>query len=58
MKRAIISVSNKEGVVPFAQELTKVGYEIISTGGTRKALDAAGVKTLGQFCDYIESKVA
>ena len=47
MKRAIISVSNKEGVVPFAQELTKLGYEIISTGGTRKALEAAGVKTIG-----------
>ena len=47
MKRAIISVSNKEGVVPFAQELIKLGYEIISTGGTRKALEAAGVKTIG-----------
>ena len=47
MKRAIISVSNKEGVVPFAQELTKLGYEIISTGGTRKVLEAAGVKTIG-----------
>ena len=47
MKRAIISVSNKEGVVPFAQELAKLGYEIISTGGTRKALDAAGVPTIG-----------
>ncbi|MBP5496100.1 MAG: bifunctional phosphoribosylaminoimidazolecarboxamide formyltransferase/IMP cyclohydrolase, partial [Bacteroidales bacterium] len=47
MKRAIISVSNKEGVVPFAQELTKLGFEIISTGGTRKALEAAGVKTIG-----------
>ena len=47
MKRAIISVSNKEGVVPFAQELIKLGYEIISTGGTRKALDAAGVPTIG-----------
>ena len=31
MKRAIISVSNKEGVVPFAQELVKLGFEIIST---------------------------
>ena len=47
MKRAIISVSNKEGVVPFAQELVKLGFEIISTGGTRKALEAAGVKTIG-----------
>ena len=47
MKRAIISVSNKEGVVPFAQELTKLGFEIISTGGTRKALEAAGVPTIG-----------
>lgn len=36
MKRALISVSDKTGVVEFAQELSNLGYEIISTGGTRE----------------------
>ena len=47
MKRALISVSNKTGVVDFAKELVALGYEIISTGGTKKALEAAGLKTIG-----------
>lgn len=47
MKRAIISVSDKTGIVPFAAGLIELGYEIISTGGTKKALDAAGLKTIG-----------
>ena len=45
-KRALISVSDKAGIVDFAQELTKLGWEIISTGGTKVALDTAGVKTI------------
>jgi len=44
MKRALISVSDKEGVVDFAQGLEKLGYEIISTGGTYRTLKDAGVK--------------
>lgn len=40
-KRALISVSDKTGVVEFAAELSKLGYEIISTGGTAKALRTA-----------------
>ena len=47
MKRAIISVSDKTGIVPFAAGLVELGYEIISTGGTKRALDEAGVKTIG-----------
>lgn len=47
MKRAIISVSDKTGIVPFAAGLIELGFEIISTGGTKKALDAAGLKTMG-----------
>ncbi len=43
MKRALISVSNKEGAVEFARGLEKLGYEIISTGGTYNVLQAAGV---------------
>ena len=43
IKRALISVSKKYGVVDFAKSLVKSGVEIISTGGTMKALRAAGV---------------
>ncbi len=46
-KRALISVSDKTGVVEFAKKLTELGYEIISTGGTAKTLAAAGVKNIG-----------
>ena len=43
IKRAIISVSDKKGVVDFAKELHSLGVEIISTGGTAKTLRDAGV---------------
>ncbi|MBR0262059.1 MAG: IMP cyclohydrolase [Selenomonadaceae bacterium] len=43
IKRALISVSNKLDVVDFARKLSKCGVEIISTGGTGKAIRAAGV---------------
>lgn len=46
MKRALISVSDKTGLVDFAKGLVDAGYEIISTGGTRKALADAGVATI------------
>jgi len=42
--RAIISVSDKGGVVDFAKGLNKLGFELFSTGGTKKALVEAGVK--------------
>ena len=45
-KRALISVSDKAGIVEFAQELKKLGWDIISTGGTKVALDNAGVDTI------------
>jgi phosphoribosylaminoimidazolecarboxamide formyltransferase/IMP cyclohydrolase len=41
--RALISVSDKTGVVEFAQELSKLGTEILSTGGTAKTLREAGL---------------
>lgn len=44
IKRAIISVSNKKGIVEFAKELEAFGVEILSTGGTAKTLKDAGVK--------------
>ena len=45
-KRALISVYNKTGIVEFAKELVKLGYEIISTGGTSKALKDNGVEAV------------
>lgn len=43
MKRALISVSNKEGVVEFSRGLAELGYEIISTGGTYQTIKEAGI---------------
>ncbi len=44
MPRALISVSNKNGVVEFAKGLENLGYEIISTGGTYNTLKENGIK--------------
>ncbi|MCK5119508.1 MAG: bifunctional phosphoribosylaminoimidazolecarboxamide formyltransferase/IMP cyclohydrolase, partial [Candidatus Latescibacteria bacterium] len=44
VKRALISVSDKHGVVEFAKKLERLGVEIVSTGGTARALSEAGVK--------------
>lgn len=46
MKRALVSVSDKSGLVDFVKGLRELGYEIISTGGTKKTLDAAGILTV------------
>jgi phosphoribosylaminoimidazolecarboxamide formyltransferase/IMP cyclohydrolase len=46
IKRALISVSDKTGIVEFAEELQKLGVEIISTGGTAKTLGDAGIKVI------------
>jgi len=43
IKRALISVTDKEGIVEFAQGLRDVGVEIISTGGTARAIHQGGV---------------
>lgn len=47
MKRALVSVSDKTNLVEFVSGLVGLGYEIISTGGTKKALEAAGISTIG-----------
>jgi phosphoribosylaminoimidazolecarboxamide formyltransferase / IMP cyclohydrolase len=47
IKRALVSVSNKEGLLPFAEKLASHGVEIISTGGTKKALEGAGIPVIG-----------
>lgn len=45
--RALVSVSDKTGLVPFVKGLQKLGWEIIATGGTQKLLEESGVKTIG-----------
>lgn len=47
IKRALISVSDKTGIIEFAKELEKRGIEIISTGGTAKKLKEAGLNIIG-----------
>lgn len=61
-KRALISVSDKTGIVAFAQELIDLNFEIISTGGTKVALEAAGIQTIGieevtQFPEMMDGRV-
>jgi phosphoribosylaminoimidazolecarboxamide formyltransferase/IMP cyclohydrolase len=46
MKTALLSVSNKEGIVDFAKKLSDRGFRIISSGGTQRELAASGVKVL------------
>jgi len=51
MKQALISVSDKTGVVELAQGLAALGYRILSTGGTAKLLGENGVAVL-EVADY------
>lgn len=51
IKRALISVSDKSGVLEFAQALAARGVEILSTGGTAKLLQDNGVKVI-EVSDY------
>ena len=46
MKYALISVYNKTGIVDFAKELQRLGFTIISTGGTLKALKDAKIENI------------
>jgi len=43
VRRALLSVSDKTGLVPFARRLAALGVELLSTGGTQKALSDAGL---------------
>jgi len=61
-KRALISVSDKSGVSEFARELVNLGFEIISTGGTKKMLQEQGIAVLGVsdvtgFPEILEGRV-
>lgn len=62
MKKAIISVSNKSGVVEFAKSLMQLDYELYSTGGTKCALEEANVTVksvseLTQFPEIMDGRV-
>ena len=46
IKRALVSASDKKGLVEFCRGLAGMGVELISTGGTAKALSAAGIKAV------------
>ena len=56
IKRALISVSDKSGIVEFATELRKFGVEIISTGGTAKSLRESGIEVteVAEITDFPE----
>jgi phosphoribosylaminoimidazolecarboxamide formyltransferase/IMP cyclohydrolase len=56
IERAIISVTDKSGVVDFAKALSKFGVEILSTGGTAKALRQGGVsvKDISEYTGFPE----
>ena len=47
MKRALVSVSDKSGLVEFVKGLESHGWQIIATGGTQRLLEQQGVKTIG-----------
>lgn len=56
MARALLSVTDKTGVVEFAKSLVNLGFEILSTGGTAKALREAGldVKDVSEVTNFPE----
>ena len=47
MKRALVSVSDKTGLVEFVKGLQTAGWQIIATGGTQKLLEESGIHTIG-----------
>ena len=46
MKRALVSVTNKDGIVDFCKGLVELGFEIVSTGGTMAKLQEADVSCI------------
>ena len=62
MPRALLSVSDKSGLAEFASELHALGWELISTGGTARALREAGlpctdVSAVTQFPEMLDGRV-
>src|SRR5580700_5782456 len=61
-KRALISVSDKTGLIEFADALHRLKFEIVSTGGTASAISAAGIPVLNisdvtGFPEMLEGRV-
>jgi len=61
-RRALLSVSDKAGLVDFAKKLSIAGYDILSTGGTQKVLEDAGIvvthiETVTQFPECFSGRV-
>jgi phosphoribosylaminoimidazolecarboxamide formyltransferase / IMP cyclohydrolase len=56
VRRAVISVSDKRGVVDFARGLAQLGVELVSTGGTAREIEAAGieVRAIDDFTGFPE----
>src|SRR5262245_120498 len=62
MPRALLSVSDKRNLTEFASQLYKLGYELVSTGGTARALQTAGlpvtaVSNVTQFPEMLDGRV-
>ena len=62
IKRALISVSDKNGIINFAKDLIDLGVEIISTGGTFSALNDSGlnirdISSLTNFPEILDGRV-
>src|ERR1700689_698456 len=54
IETALLSVTDKTGIVEFSRELTSLGVEIISTGGTYRILKDAGVAPLREVAEVTE----
>ncbi len=62
MPRALISVSDKSGLVPFARQLADLGWELVASGGTAAALEGEGIacrhiEDLGGFPELLGGRV-
>lgn len=56
MRKALLSVSDKTGIIPFAQRLTELDFELYSTGGTKKALEDNNipVKSVSELTNFLK----
>lgn len=62
MTRALLSVSDKSGLIPFAKNLVELGYELVSTGGTHKVLvdgglDVISIDEVTDFPEMLDGRV-
>jgi len=57
VQRALLSVSNKTGIIELAGALHEMGVEILSTGGTRRVIDEAGIPVRSVFPEMMDGRV-